>query len=97
MEEAEFASLPVAMYGVVLFLAGFAYYILEKRLLAANPKDSVLHRAVGGSYKETASIVIYAVAVGVAFVQPMVAYALYVTVAIMWLVPDRRIERALSG
>ncbi len=90
------AAWPVAIYGVLLLLDGVAYYILARTLLARHGPESAFARALGRDFKGTISIVIYAVAIGLAFVTPPAACALYVAVAIMWLVPDRRFERAFQ-
>jgi len=90
------APLPVACYGVVLLAAGAAYAILSLLLIRHHGKDSVLAKAVGRSGKETASIVCYSSAIALAAVDVRLSGALYVTVAILWLVPDRRIERAMA-
>lgn len=89
------AAVPTAAYGCVLILSGFAYKLLQNALIAANGKDSVLARAIGGDFKGYVSLAIYAIAIGLAFVNPWISGALYVTVAAIWLVPDRRIERLL--
>ena len=96
MGQAHFAALPVALYGVVLLLAAVAYYILTRALIALHGLDSAIATALGSDFKGKISVVIYAVAVGLAFLQPWVAFGLYVLVAIMWLVPDRRIEKTLA-
>jgi uncharacterized membrane protein len=96
MGENHFAAWPVAVYGAVLMLSGVAYFILVRTLLWCHPQDSVLARAIGGDFKGKISVVIYASAIGLAFVEAWLACALYVLVAIIWLVPDRRIERALG-
>jgi uncharacterized membrane protein len=88
-------ALPVAAFGAVLLLAGFAYYLLERSLIAAEGNDSRIARAVGGKMKEWLSVACYAAGVCLAFVSPWVAVAIYVCVAGMWLVPDRRFERDL--
>jgi len=93
LSENHIAPVPVAMYGAVLWMCGFAYYILERLLIAHHGDDSMLARAVGRDAKGIASVVIYTVAIGVAFFEPLVACALYVVVAIMWFIPDPRIER----
>jgi uncharacterized membrane protein len=93
MGENHFTDLPVALYGVVLLLAGLAYYLLERILIVANGKDSVIAVAVGKDFKGKMSLLIYALAIPLAFVHPLIAGSLYVLVAIIWLVPDRRIER----
>lgn len=87
------ASLPAAVYGVVLFLAGAAYFILEKTLISAQGPDSKLAKAVGRRGKEIASVACYALAIPLAFVHPWIAIALYVLVAVTWMAPDRRIEK----
>jgi uncharacterized membrane protein len=83
---------PVAVYGVVAFMAGIAYYILTRALIRVNGVDSRLARALGRDAKGVISVVIYAAGIGFAFVEPWVSIALYVAVAVMWLIPDRRFE-----
>ena len=95
MSENHFAAVPVALYGVVLLMAGVAYYILARILVAQHGKDSMLARALGRDYKGIASVVLYAIAIALAFVNPWFACAIYVAVAIMWLIPDPRIEHQL--
>ncbi|HEY6460219.1 MAG TPA: TMEM175 family protein [Polyangiaceae bacterium] len=90
------ARLPTILYGVVLFFAGVAYFVLVRVLVAINGKSSALARAVGSDRKGAASATMYLVAVGLAFVRPWLAQLVYVVVALMWLVPDRRIERTLA-
>jgi uncharacterized membrane protein len=87
---------PVALYGVVLLMAGIAYYILARALIAKHGQGSALALAMGRDTKGIVSVVIYAVAIPIAFANTWVACALYVFVAMMWLVPDRRIEHALE-
>ena len=94
--ESHFAALPVAAYGVVQLLAGFAYYILSQLLVARHGADSALARAVGSDVKGRISLALYVAAVGMAFVVPWIACAIFVGVMVMWLVPDRRIERVLA-
>jgi len=89
------APLPTILYGVVLFCAGVAYYVLARVLVAINGKDSALARAMGTDRKGAVSATLYLVGIGLAFVRPWLAQLVYVVVALMWLVPDRRIERAL--
>lgn len=96
MGENHFAATPTALYGVVLLLAAIAYWILERLIIASQGPDSVLKKAVGGDWKARISPVLYAVAIPMAFVSRWVSLGLYVVVALMWLVPDQRIERALS-
>jgi len=95
MGENRFAPLPVAVYGGVLLLAAIAYFILTRALLALHGRDSLLARAVGRDFKGKISVVLYAVAIPAAFVRAWLALALYVLVAVLWLVPDPRIERTL--
>lgn len=87
-----FGPLPVAAYGAVLFAAGVSYYLLSRLLLRTQGPDSVLARALGSDVKGVVSVLIYVLGVVVAVFQPAVACGLYVVVALMWLVPDRRIE-----
>jgi len=91
-----FAPLPVAAYGAVLFGAGCAYYILTRVLLAAHGPDSLLAKAIGKDFKGKTSVVIYAAAIVLAFVQPLVSCALYVLVAAIWLCPDSRFEKIVD-
>jgi len=93
MGENEFAKAPTAVYGVVLLLAALAYYILQGRILAVEGPDSTLAHAVGGDWKGKISPVIYAAAIPLAFVHQAIAGGLYVVVALIWLIPDPRIER----
>jgi uncharacterized membrane protein len=94
--ETHFAPLPVAGYGVVMMLAGCSYFLLSQLLIARHGLESPLARAVGGDAKGRLSIALYLVAVIVAFVLPAVSCAIYVGVAIMWIVPDSRIEKVLA-
>jgi len=96
MGEHQFAAWPVALYGIVLLLSAVAYFILTRVLLALHGEGSVLAAALGSDAKGRVSVVIYLIAVPLAFVNSWFAGGLYVLVAIMWLVPDRRIEKALN-
>jgi TMEM175 potassium channel family protein len=96
MGETGFAAWPVAAYGVVMLLAGVAYFILSRVLIAHHGEGSLLARAVGGDVKGKVSLLLYAVAIPLAFVDPRIACGLYVVIAVMWLVPDRRIETILT-
>jgi uncharacterized membrane protein len=91
------AALPTALYGSVLLLAGAAYTILQNTIIAAQGPGSKLKEAVSGDVKGKMSIVCYAAGIGFAFIAPWASIALYVTVAGMWLVPDRRIERRIGS
>jgi uncharacterized membrane protein len=96
MGEHPFTSTPAALYGVVLLMAGIAYLILQRQILRSEGPESLLARALGRDLKGKLSPLLYAGAIGSAFVHPGIAYILYLLVALMWLIPDRRIERALS-
>ena len=95
MGENQFAARPVALYGVVLLLAAVAYFILARALISLHGQDSVLATALGRDFKARISVVIYLVAIPLAFANSWLACALYVLVAVMWLVPDHRIEKTL--
>ena len=97
MGENHFAELPSALYGVVLLMAAIAYYILQLTIITSQGRDSLLRKAIGSDWKGRMSPVFYAVAIPMAFWSPWIAQALYVTVALIWLVPDRRIEHVLSA
>jgi uncharacterized membrane protein len=96
MSENHFASVPVALYGFVLFMCGVAYSILARMLVRQHGSNSALARAIGTDRKGTASMVMYAVAIALAFVHPLLAGAVYVMVALMWFLPDKRIEREIA-
>ncbi|CAN5604628.1 TMEM175 family protein [soil metagenome] len=93
--ENHLASVPVALYGVVLFMASVAYTILAYALIAANGKDCALARAMGRDYKGKASSILYLAAIGVSFFSPAVAISFYVAVALLWVIPDPRIVKTL--
>jgi uncharacterized membrane protein len=97
MGENHFASAPTALYGVPLLMAAIAYWILQQVIIAAQGRDSLLASAVGADFKGKISPLLYIAAIGLAFVHQWIADAIYVFVALMWLVPDRRIERVISG
>ena len=90
------AAWPAALYGAVLLFAAIAYFILTLALIALHGKESAIAVALGADFKGKLSMVIYAVAIPAAFVSPLISYALYILVAVMWLVPDRRIEKTLG-
>lgn len=94
--DTHFAEAPVALYGVVLFMAGLAYWILVQVLIYHEGSKSTLAQAVGKDVKGKLSICIYLVAIAMAFASPYVACGLYTLVAVIWLVPDRRIEKQLK-
>ena len=95
MGENQFAPLPCALYGVVMLSAAIAYYILQQVIIASQGADSVLKKAVGSDWKGKVSPLVYAIAIPVALWAPSVSLALYIAVALIWLVPDRRIEHQL--
>lgn len=97
MGENDFAQLPVAFYGCVLLMAAIGFFILSRVLIALHGKDSPLAVALGKDRKGLVSLVLYVTAVLVSMLSPVVAMALYVVVAVIWLVPDRRIERHVNG
>ncbi len=96
MGENHFAAIPVALYGVVLLLAAIAYWILQKTILNVHGNDSVLAKAVGSDLKGKISPVFYIIGIASTYFNPWIGCALYVLVAIIWLVPDRRVEKALQ-
>ncbi len=96
MGENHFTSWPTAVYGAVMFLAAMAYYILQSVILASEGCDSRLAAALGRDFKGKISPVLYAIAVAVAFLQPWISLLLYLIVALIWLAPDRRIERIVA-
>lgn len=96
MGENHFAAVPSAVYGVVLLMAGGAYWVLQQTIIASEGESSLLKRAVGDDWKGKLSPVLYMIAIAVTFWSPWVAQAIYVSVALLWLVPDRRIEHALK-
>jgi uncharacterized membrane protein len=90
------APVPTATYGAILMCAGIAYYVLETTIIRSQGPHSRLKSAVGSDAKGIASVVLYATAIGIAFVNPWIAEAVYLGVAVMWLVPDPRIERRMQ-
>ena len=97
MGQNHFGPLPTAAYGVVLLMAALAYYTLQRTIIAREGRDSLLVSAIGSDWKGKLSPVAYVAAIPLAFVNPWISDGLYVAVALVWLVPDRRIERALAG
>jgi len=90
-----FSAAPMALYGGVLLLAAIAYFLLQQTIIASQGAESILKKAIGRDLKGKISPVLYATAIPAAFLQPWIAGGIYVLVALMWLVPDRRIERVL--
>ena len=97
MGQNHFTPIPSAAYGIVLMFAGIAYYILARTLIAEQGDDSKLARAFGRDRKGQVSVLLYAIGIGLAFVNSWMAVAIYVGVAMMWLVPDRRIEKHVGA
>jgi uncharacterized membrane protein len=97
MGENDFAAAPTALYGVVLLMAAVAYWVLERAIVAQEGRESLLARALGRDVKGKLSLVICAAAIPLAFVHPELSNALYAAVALMWLIPDTRIERTLQA
>jgi len=95
MGENHFAAVPTALYGAVLLMAAIAYYVLERAIIRAQGPDSILKKAVGRDLKGKLSPAMYVVAIVATLVSPYIAEALYVAVALIWLIPDRRIENVL--
>jgi len=97
MGENSFARIPTALYGADLMMAGIAYWILAHALVAVEGEESILGKAIGKDRKGVLSVVLYALAIPMAFYKEWASQAIYVLVALMWLVPDRRIERLLRS
>jgi uncharacterized membrane protein len=96
MGENHFATLPVALYGAILLLAGAAYYFLVLRLIKSQGENSALAKAIGSDLKGKTSLLLYAIGTPLSFVSIWAALTLYVSVAIIWLCPDQRIEKTLA-
>ncbi len=92
MGENHFAPFPVALYGMNLLLCGVAYFILARQLLRHHGRESELARAIGRDRKGVVSVVLYAIAVAVSFIEPILSMAIYTIVAALWFIPDRRFE-----
>jgi len=97
MGQNAFAAEPTAAYGVVMLLAGLAYYILQQTIIRSQGSASVLARAVGRDWKGKASPLLYLASIPLAFMNRGISYAIFIGIALMWLVPDRRIERTRTS
>jgi uncharacterized membrane protein len=97
MGENHFAAAPTALYGAVLLLAALAYTILQRTIIASQGRDSLLAAAIGRDGKGKLSLALYVSAIAAATVAPWIAWTVYVVVALIWLIPDRRIERTLAN
>ena len=96
MGENHFAPAPVSLYGVIMLMAAIAYYILQQTIIARQGKDSLLSRAVGKDIKGKISPILYSIAIPAAFLNQWISGGIYIFVALMWLVPDKRIERVIG-
>src|SRR5215471_11237256 len=96
MGQNHFASAPTVLYGMVLLMAAMAYYVLEQTIIRAQGQNSILKQAVGRDWKAKVSLVLYIVAIVVALRSPRIADAVFVAVAVLWFIPDRRIEKRLA-
>jgi uncharacterized membrane protein len=96
MGQNHFKPVPTALYGAVMLLAAIAYYLLQAVILAEQGRDSKLAASIGRDFKGKLSPVLYAVAIAASFIRPWIAGAIYVLVALMWLIPDRRIARVVD-
>jgi uncharacterized membrane protein len=94
--ETHFTALPTALYGLALLMASLAYFLLERTIVRAQGRESILRRVLGADIKGKISPVLYALGIGLAFVHPWISDGLYVVVAVMWFIPDRRIERQID-
>jgi len=97
MGENQFSALPSAFYGAVLLMAALAYYLLQTLIVAAQGRDSRLARSLGFDWKGKLSPLLYALAIGLSFVGPWIAGGIYLAVALIWLIPDRRLARVGHG
>ena len=96
MGENHFAATPTALYGFILLMAGFAYWLLQQAIIRSHGSDSVLARAIGTDIKGYGSMLLYAISIPLAFYREYLADAIFILVALWWLIPDRRIERRLD-
>ena len=97
MSENHFAAGPAALYGMVLLMAAIAYWALQQLIIASQGPQSLLKKAIKGDWKGKLTPVLYTIAIGLAFRLEWLALAIYILVALIWLVPDRRIERVFAG
>ena len=97
MGENHFSAAPSALYGFVLLMAAIAYWMLQQRIIASEGNESFLRKAIGGDWKGKLSPLLYAIAIPISFWSHWIAQAIYVIVALIWLIPDRRIENAVGA
>jgi uncharacterized membrane protein len=96
MGENHFTAVPTALYGIVLLMAAIAYYLLQRAIIRAQGQDSILKKALGGDWKGRLSPVLYIVAIVTTLLSPWIAQAVLLIAALIWLIPDRRIEKGLA-
>lgn len=96
MGENHFANLTVTLYGIILLGCAFSYYILTNSLLKNHDTESVIHKTVGNKFKEHASLILYIVGLLISYWFPQIAFAVFAIVAVIWLIPDKRIEKQMS-
>jgi uncharacterized membrane protein len=97
MGENHFSKWPVILYGTILLMAGFAYYILSQCLLKVHGKDSELAQAIGQDKKGIISLILYIIGIACSFINPWIGFSIYVIVAAIWFIPDRRIEKKINN
>jgi uncharacterized membrane protein len=97
MDSSHFAAKPTAVYGIILLMAAIAYWIMQSNVLRLEPSSSALRREIGVDLKGKLSPLLYLLGIGLAFIKPWAACGCYMFVAAMWIIPDRRIERAIEG
>lgn len=97
MGENHFSKWPVILYGAILLMAGFAYYILSQCLLKMHGKDCVLAQAIGKDKKGIISLILYIIGIACSFINPWIGFSIYVIVAAIWFIPDRRIEKKIES
>jgi uncharacterized membrane protein len=97
MGENSFTTWPVVLYGIVLMMVGIAYYILAHSLIGLHGKNSTLAEAFGRDWKGILSVLIYAAGIGVSIMNPWLGFAMYALVAVIWFIPDKRIEKKMAG
>lgn len=95
--ENHFAPFPMMFYGIILFMNGFAYFILQIQIIKMHGKDSLLSKAIGYGFKEKASVFLYLLAIMLAYYFTIISGAIYILVALMWLIPDKRIEKVFTN
>jgi uncharacterized membrane protein len=90
------AKFPIMLYGIILLMSGFSFSVLQKIIIKLEGKESVISKAIGNGYKEKISLLSYLIAVGIAYYLPNISLAIYIMVALMWFIPDKRIEKMID-